>query len=166
MITERSNMPVQYETFSYRHAEEILNAHLSTKREITSVLDEVAEAKVGQGAEGLTPRIVSAFVARGWEKEVLVAENQPHEQRFDLFKDRVAIEIEFSRYEFLSRDYLRFLSAYNTDKIDVGVLITHAESGLARVKQKAVAPSLTRVKADLAWLRGTITVPLWVIALK
>lgn len=94
------------------------------------------------------------------------AEDQPHEQRFDLFKERVAIEIEFSRYEFLSRDYLRFLSAYNGDKIDVGVLITHAESGLARVKQKAVAPSLTRVKADLAWLRGTITVPIWVLALK
>jgi hypothetical protein len=166
MAQARSNLEVQYETFSYRHAEEILNAHLSIRREITSVLDEVQEAKVGLGAEALTPRIVSAFVACGWQKEVLVAENQPHEQRFDLFKDRVAIEIEFSRYEFLSRDYLRFLSAYNTDKIDVGVLITHAESGLTRVKQKAVAPSLTRVKADLAWLRGTITVPLWVIALK
>jgi len=166
MIPGRSNRLVQYETFSYRHAEEILNAHLSIRREITAVLDEVQEAKVGLGGEGLTPRIVAAFVARGWEKEVRVADNQPHEQRFDLFKDRVAIEIEFSRYEFLSRDYLRFLSAYNADKIDVGVLITHAESGLKRVKQKAMAPSLTRVKADLAWLRGTITVPIWVIALK
>jgi len=121
---------------------------------------------VGKGGDALTPRIVTAFLARGWQKEVRVAEDQPHEQRFDLFKERVAIEIEFSRYEFLSRDYLRFLSAYNGDKIDVGVFITHAESGLARVKQKAVAPSLARVKADLAWLRGTITVPIWVIALK
>jgi len=166
MIPERSNLVVLYETYSYRHAEEILNAHLSIKREITVVLDEVQEAPVSLGDEGLTKRLVSAFLARGWQKEVTVLENQPHEQRFDLLKDRVAIEIEFSRYEFLARDYLRFLSAYNADKIDVGVLITHAESGLHRVKQKAVAPSLTRVKADLIWLRPTITVPIWVIALK
>jgi hypothetical protein len=166
MIPERSNAAVQFETFNFRHAEEILNAHLSIRREITEALDEVQATNVGQGADALTPRIVSAFTKRKWEKEVLVAENQPHEQRFDLFKDRVAIEIEFSRYEFLSRDYLRFLSAYNSDKIDVGVLITHSKTGLSRVKHKAVAPSLVRVKADLAWLRGTITVPIWVIALQ
>lgn len=162
----RSNLDMQFDTFSFRHAEEILNAHLSIKREIIEALTEVQDTKVTTGPDALTPRIVKAFTARGWEKEVIVAENQPHEQRFDLFKQRVAIEIEFSRYEFLSRDYLRFLSAYNSDKIDVGVLITHAEEGLARVKQPNVAPSLTRVKADLEWLRGTITVPIWVIALK
>jgi hypothetical protein len=157
---------VQFDTFSYRHAEEILNAHLSIKREIENTLGKVQETRVSAKADSLTHRIVEAFTDRGWQKEVLVAEKQPHEQRFDLLKDNVAIEIEFSRYEFLSRDYLRFLSAYNSDKIDVGVLITHSEAGLDRVKGKAVAPSLTRVKADLEWLRGTITVPIWVIALK
>lgn len=157
---------MQFDTFSYRHAEEILNAHLSIKREIENTLGKVQETRVSAKADSLTHRIVEAFTDRGWQKEVLVAEKQPHEQRFDLLKDNVAIEIEFSRYEFLSRDYLRFLSAYNSDKIDVGVLITHSEAGLDRVKGKAVAPSLTRVKADLEWLRGTITVPIWVIALK
>jgi Restriction endonuclease BglII len=157
---------VQFETFSYRHAEEILNAHLSIKREIENALGKVQETYVSAKADSLTHRIVTAFTNHAWQKEVLVAENQPHEQRFDLMKDRVAIEIEFSRYEFLSRDYLRFLSAYNSDQIDVGVLITHSETGLSRVKHKAVAPSIVRVQADLAWLRGTITVPIWVIALK
>ncbi|HET7624294.1 MAG TPA: BglII/BstYI family type II restriction endonuclease [Verrucomicrobiae bacterium] len=157
---------MQFETFSYRHAEEILNSHLAIKREITCVLEEVEEANVAAGADGLTPKICSAFTSRKWQKEVLVMENQPHEQRFDLLKDRVAIEIEFSRYEFLSRDYIRFLSAYNADKIDVGVLITHSMSGLSRVKGKSIAPSMRRVQADLAWLRGTITVPIWVIGLK
>lgn len=157
---------MQFETFSYRHAEEILNSHLAIKREIIAALEEVEETKVAAGSDGLTPRICSAFVSRKWKKEVLVMENQPHEQRFDLLKDRVAIEIEFSRYEFLSRDYIRFLAAYNSDKIDVGVLITTSKSGLARIKHKAVAPYVDRVKADLAWLRGTITVPIWVIGLK
>jgi hypothetical protein len=157
---------VQFETFSYRHAEEILNSHLSIKREIMCVLEEVEETNVSAGADGLTPRICNAFSKRKWDKEVLVMENQPHEQRFDLMKERVAIEIEFSRYEFLSRDYIRFLAAYNADKIDVGVLITTSKSGLKRLKHKAVAPYVDRVKADLAWLRGTITVPIWVIGLK
>jgi hypothetical protein len=157
---------VQFETFSYRHAEEILNSHLSIKREIAAALEEVEETKVAAGSDGLTPRICNAFVNRSWAKEVLVMDNQPHEQRFDLMKDRVAIEVEFSRYEFLSRDYLRFLAAYNADKIDVGILITNSKSGLKRVKGRTIAPYLDRVKADLAWLRGTITVPIWVIGLK
>jgi hypothetical protein len=157
---------MDFETMSYRHAEEILNAHLQIKREISETLASIEEASVEIGSEGLTSRIVSKFLAKGWQKEVLVMDNQPHEQRFDLMKDRVAIEIEFSRYEFLSRDYLRFLSAYNADKIDVGVLITHTAAGLRRVKHKHIAPSLTRVRADLAWLRGTITVPIWVLALR
>ncbi len=161
-----SNLEVQFETFSYRHAEEIINARLSIRREIGEVLDSVQETNVAIGKDSLTPRIVNAFVKKGWQKEVLVMENQPHEQRFDLLKERVAIEIEFSRYEFLSRDYIRFLAAYNTDKIDVGVLITTSKSGLDRIKHKAVAPYVERVKADLAWLRGTITVPIWVIGLK
>jgi hypothetical protein len=48
----------------------------------------------------------------------------------------------------------------------VGVLILHADSALDRVKHKAVAPSLSRVQDDLAWLRPPLTVPLWVVALK
>ncbi|MCS7338546.1 MAG: hypothetical protein NZ739_09980 [Verrucomicrobiae bacterium] len=68
MIRGRSNLVVLYETYSYRHAEEILNAHLSIKREITAVLDEVQEAPVSLGTEGLTNRLVSAFTARGWQK--------------------------------------------------------------------------------------------------
>lgn len=124
------------------------------------------EAPVKQGPDGLTAALMAAFEGRGWAKEVPVSNNEDHEQRFDLAKDRVAVEIEFSRYEFLYRDYLRFLSAYNADKIDVGVLITHAESGLSRTKHPSGAPSMARVQTDLVWLRPTITVPIWVIALK
>jgi hypothetical protein len=157
---------VQFDTFSYRHAEEILNAHLAIKRQINEVLNGAKEAPVKQGPGGLTSALMTAFQNRSWKSEVPVSDKEEHEQRFDLSKERVAIEIEFSRYEFLYRDYLRFLSAYNADKIDVGILITHAESGLARTKHPSGAPSLTRVQTDLAWLRPTITVPLWIIGLK
>jgi Restriction endonuclease BglII len=157
---------VQFDTFSYRHAEEILNSHLAIKRQINEVLNAVKEAPVKQGPGGLTFALMAAFEGRGWSREVPVSDKEEHEQRFDLSKERVAVEIEFSRYEFLYRDYLRFLSAYNADKIDVGVLITNADSGLTRTKHPSGAPSLARVQADLAWLRPTITVPIWVVALK
>jgi len=157
---------VQFDTFSYRHAEEILNSHLAIKRQINEVLNSAKEAPVKQGPEGLTSALMAAFQKLGWKSEVPVSDKEEHEQRFDLCKERVAIEIEFSRYEFLYRDYLRFLSAYDADKIDVGILITHAESGLARTKHPSGAPSLARVQADLAWLRPTITVPIWIIGLK
>ena len=52
MIPARSNLGVQYETFSYRHAEEILNAHLAIKREITSALDTVVAAYPERTVEG------------------------------------------------------------------------------------------------------------------
>ncbi len=153
---------MQFDTFSHRHAEEILNAHLDVKREVLELIGKVQQSSATSGADSLHSRIIKGFAARGWKTETPVAINQPNEQRFDLFKKPVAIEIEFSRYEFLYRDYMRFLYAYNADAIEVGVLVIQSSAP----KGKSYAPSLERVKADLAWLRGTITVPLWVIALK
>ena len=157
---------MDFETISYRHAEEILNSKLAIKKELSESLSAVQAVPVKQGPEGLTSAICNAFLKKGWSKEVPVSDKQVHEQRFDLFKERVAVEIEFSRYEFLYRDYLRFLSAYNSDKIDVAVLITSADSGLVRIKYRSIAPSLTRIKDDFAWLRPSLTVPIWVIGLK
>jgi len=44
----------------------------------------------------------------------------------------------------------------------VGVLVIQSSAP----KGESYAPSLARVKADLAWLRGAITVPIRVVALK
>ncbi|MDE3068111.1 MAG: hypothetical protein KGJ60_11245 [Verrucomicrobiota bacterium] len=141
MTQPRSNLEVQFETFSYRHAEEILNAHFAVKKEIVELLNNVQQSSATRGANSLHSRIIKDFVARGWETETPVAANQPNEQRFDLFKHPVAIEIEFSRYEFLYRDYMRFLYAYNADAIEVSVLVIQSSAP----KGKSYAPSLERV---------------------
>ncbi len=153
---------MQFDTFSHRHAEEILNAHFAVKKQIVELIGKVQQSSATSGADSLHSRIIKSFAACGWETEIPVAANQPNEQRFDLFKKPVAVEIEFSRYEFLYRDYMRFLYAYNADAIEVALLVIKSTAP----KGKSYAPSLERVKADLAWLRGTITVPIWVIALK
>jgi hypothetical protein len=162
----RSTLGVEFDTVSYRHAVEILNSKHAVKCEIEEIIKATKSVQVQQGPQGLTTGLMSAFLSKGWVAEKPVSDKDTHEQRFDLFKERVAIEIEFSRYEFVYRDYFRFLSAYNVDMIDVGVLITHAASGLTRVKHPGCAPSLTRIKDDFSWLRPSLTVPIWVIALK
>jgi hypothetical protein len=151
---------VRIDEFSFRFGKEIIASRPETFASILAAVVNAQEAYLRRPKISIAAHLVREFSGEGWPK---CGKSEPS---FSFLKDRVAIEIEFSRCEFLSRDYLRFLSAYNSDKIDVGVLITHSEAGLARVKYKAVAPSIIRVKADLAWLRGTITVPIWVIALK
>jgi hypothetical protein len=153
---------MQFDTFSYRNAEEILNAHYSLKKEIVELLNAVQATGATKGPDSLHSQIIADFVTRGWESEMPVLENQENEQRFDLFKKPVAMEIEFSRYEFLYRDYIRFLAAYNADRIELGVLVTW----LTPPAGKSYNPSFARVKADLSSLKATITLPIWVIALK
>jgi len=83
------------------------------------------------------------FAAEGWLK------GGASEPRFSFLRERVAVQIRFS-----DRVLLRFLSAFQSNQIDVGVLIVDSKS------------QLSRVATDLIWLRSTLTVPLWVICLR
>jgi hypothetical protein len=166
MSQPRSNLEVQIEPFSYRHADEILNSNLPVKNEILKILNSAVAVPVQKGEEGLTAKLSEAFREHGWSGEVPVIEGKLHTQFFDFYKSRVAIEIEFSRYEFIYRDFIRFLAAYNANKIDVGVIITNTRAGLERIKHKSSGPSYERVLEELDWLRPTLTVPLWIIGLK
>lgn len=166
MADTRSNLEVQFDSRSYRHADEILNSNLAVKNEISHILNSCVAVPVQQGEEGLTAKISESFRANNWSGEVPVVEGRLHTQYFDFFKGRVAVEIEFSRYEFVYRDFIRFLAAYNADKIDVGVLITNTKEGLNRIKYKSSGPSFERVCEELDWLRPTLTVPIWLIGLQ
>lgn len=70
------------------------------------------------------------------------------------------MELEFSRYEFVYRDFIWFLAAYDADKIDVGVLITNTKVSLNRIKHKSSGPIFERVCEELDWLRPVLTVPI------
>ena len=157
---------MQFETFSYRHADVILNSNYAVKEDITKILNSAVAVPVRMGKEGLTAKLSETFRKHGWTGEEPLVKGKLHTQYFDFYKSRVAIEIEFSRYEFVYRDFIRFLAAYNADKIDVGVIITNTRAGLPRIKHKSSGPSYERVLEELDWLRPTLTVPLWIIGLK
>jgi hypothetical protein len=160
MTQPRSNLEVQFETFNYRHAEEILNAHKPVKDEILAVVKKIQPGAATRGAESLHSRILSEFVNLGWRKEVPIVETEQHQERLDLLKAPVGIEVTFNRQEMLYRDYLRFIKAESSGKIEVGVLITR------EVGRKSYEPSFVYVQSQLDALRQTITVPIWVIGLR
>ena len=158
---------MKFSTYSYRQAEIILNSKFILKEEITSTLRSLTiqhgERKIRGGSTDPHKIIQDAFVKQGWRNEALVSADTSKRQYFDLYKERIAIEIEFSRNENLYRDYLRFLLAYNEDKIDVGVIITLDPKIKVLYKQSAVRPDIDYAKDDLRWLRPVLGVPIWTI---
>ena len=89
-----------------------------------------------------------------------------HEKEHRFARERVAVILAFSHYAFVYRELLHLLAAFGADKIDSGVLFTFADSAIIAKDHASFAPSFCSVKEDLAWLRPTLTVPLWIVALK
>lgn len=160
--------------YEYRHAESILNANHRLRKEIERILTRL-ELELPPSYGPRSPRdasrphrqIQQAFVSHGWKAEVLVSPRTGKRHYFDLYKDRVAIEIEISNRELLYRDYIRFLLAEADDRLDVGVILVLDED--ARYAHPCGTrnglPRLEDVADDLKSLHGIIGVPIWVVAL-
>jgi len=129
--------------FSIRFGKEILWACPELHASIVAVLEHAREAHVREPNISKAEHLRREFAAEGWLK------GGASEPRFSFLRERVAVQIRFS-----DRALLRFLFAFKADQIDVGVLIVDSKS------------QLSRVATDLIWLRSTLTLPLWVIALK
>lgn len=160
---------MEFSKYSYRQAEIILNSKFMLKEEITKTLNSLSirhgERETRRGSIDPHKIIQHAFIKKGWSDEFLISAKTKKKQYFDLYKNRVALEIEFSRSENLYRDYLRFILAHNEDKIDVGVIITLDRKVKTKYKYSAVRPDIQYAIDDLTWLRPILGVPIWVIGL-
>lgn len=157
-------------TFDYRHAEILLNANHKLKKEVENVLGGLhLQIPRGRDAQVCGPhrQVQRAFVRRGWKGEALVSPHTLRRHYFDLLKQRVAIEIEFSNRELLYRDYMRFLMAQGEGRIDVGVIVMlDAEACYAHPwGGRNGLPRLDDAVDDLTALAHHITVPIWLVAL-
>ena len=90
----------------------------------------------------------------------------------DLCKWKVAIELEFSRFEMFFRDFFRFMLLYERREIDVGVIITLDEMAYERWQggvssYRSARASLQRL---IDFLKGdyssVVRVPLWCIGVE
>jgi len=162
---------VRIRTYSYRHAECILNGNYRLKREMEQILAQLDLEPPSRclklDAQSPHRRIQRAFFRRRWQTEVLVSPVTCHRHYFDVYKDRVAVEIETSCRERLYRDYWRFLMAEADGRLDVGVIILLEASSdfMYPNAHRGGAPVLEDVMDDLKSLRTVVTVPIWVVAL-
>ncbi|MFW9889137.1 MAG: BglII/BstYI family type II restriction endonuclease [Candidatus Thorarchaeota archaeon] len=153
---------MMYDTFTYRNADAIIHSKSDRRQEIETMLITLPDK---HPVAGLHRKIQNALAQVGWSKEELVSHSLKKVQSFDNYKDRIALEIELSRYEFVYRDYFRFLLAYNEDKIDIGVLIVFTEDARSKYKDASSAPSYQICIDELPNLKPMLGVPIWVIGL-
>lgn len=153
---------MRFAKYSYRFAEEILNSKMALKNEIEDIINGLSI--------NLTSRvrphdqIKNAFIQRNWSEEEKISERVP--MRHDLFKERVAIEIETSHFIHTYHDYLKFIAAFNEGRIDLGILIIYSDAYVKKHRLGGDKPKLSKVKKDLNLFRLIIPVPIYVIGLE
>ena len=107
--------------------------HPRILKEIQTILHDTPPFPHG-AIKGQTVKnhLTEAFVAHGWETEGAVDFSTDKKDALDLCKWKIAIEVEFSRFEMFFRDFFRFMLLYERREIDVGVTITLDEMAYER----------------------------------
>jgi hypothetical protein len=160
-------------SYSYRFADEVLNAKLATKKEIEEILDDRTLDPRELSRPHFNELLRTAFVSKGWEDQPTVFDEQGDPSaRMDFLKDRVGIEVEFGHSSFLGIDLLKFqVSSYSgINKIDIGVYITTTKDFQKRMKTEfnqnwEGSLSYEKVVRYLPHLKSAIQVPVYVIGI-
>jgi len=145
--------------YDFKHATLILN-DMEMKGEIERILRSVT-TPLGRNILPTPSKVLTdAFVKQGWQTEYQVSDRSGN-LRFDLYKNGVAIEIQLTDPADCYNDYLKFLLAYNQERIEVGVEIVYDES----IKGNNL-PKLQKATNDLNVFRRVLSCPIWVIGLR
>ena len=156
-----------FQTHSFRFAEEILSSKFpDAVDEIKHVLSDHIKYlnPYGKGKNRPHEVIKRAFKDNSdWSTEESISEKI--RKKHDLFKNRIAIEIETTNISGTYRDYLKFLTSFNAGKIDLGILIIFSDEFVKKYYPKGRDLMFSRVKRDLELFRLIIPIPILVIAL-
>ena len=131
----------KYEIREWKHASAILQADF--REEWDEIIDVLANIEVlrshvlagGGGRSKITQGIDGAFYGRGWEEKkwetkivVDEATTETPTHKVDCYKNRVAVEIEWSNKDpFFDRDLNNFRLLFDLRAISVGVIITKSD---------------------------------------
>ena len=154
---------MRFSKWSFRNADVILETKPERQTEIEGVLERLPEK---HPVDNLHNLVCKGLSNAGWSKSKEISRHLPKKQTFDSFDDRIGVEVEFSRYEIVYRDYFRFLLAYNLDKIDLGILVVFTEETKKKYKDPNVAPSFEYCVSELESLKHLVGVPILVIGLE
>ena len=167
---------MNYRTFSYRFADQVLNSNQRTRSEIEDIVREVQLPEGEYKRVALNVAFRDAFVRRGWSEQSRLFENGDAEEgedvpfsKLDFLKNRTGVEVAFSHASFIGIDLLKFqmMSYASLDKIDVGVYIV-VTNAMHKATGKAFDGSVTyeKVVRYLPHFKSAIQVPVLVIGLQ
>ena len=165
---------MRFSEYSHRHGKELLQVlHPQVFEEIQAILVELDPFSHGS-IKGTTVKqhMTDAFISHGWEKEGRAEFSSNKKDYLDLYKSKIAIEMEWSRFEMFFRDFFRFMLLYERKHIDVGIIITYDE--MAYQRWEGEAKSYKSARASLQkltdFLKGDystiINVPLCCIGIE
>ena len=165
---------MKFNEYSYRHGKELLKVqHPDILKEVQTILKNLEPFPHGQ-KKGITVKnyISDAFVSNGWKKEGRADFGTDKTDFVDICKWKVAIEMEYSRFEMFFRDFFRFMLLYERREIDVGIIITLDD--MAYQKWGKGVSSYESARASLQklvdFLKGDyssiVKVPLWCIGIE
>lgn len=167
---------MKYEDYSHRHDRKLLQLlHPSIFKEVLTILKQLEPFAHGaKKGKTVKEHIAEAFVAHGWEKEARAEFGTDKKDSLDLckWKDKVAIEMEFSRFEIFFRDFFRFMLLYEKQILDVGIIMTFHEMAYRRWQGDVRAYKSARASLQklVDFLEGdyssVVTVPLWCIGIE
>jgi hypothetical protein len=99
-------------------------------------------------------KILGLFKESGWEREKSVAIGLT--QRWDAYKEKVVVTVEFSLIDAIQRDFLRALLWNRQGKIDVLVCIVHMEK----------EPTFNSVRRNIRIFSSILTFPILLIGVQ
>ena len=160
--------------YSHRHGKELVQMlHPTEYEEITSILRGL-EPFPHETVKNSTPvtHINEPFEERGWELEKIIPLSENKSDYCDMYKNKIFIEQEYSKFETLFRDFFRFILLHDRVELDVGVIICYDES--AFIRWGSAVPSYKSSRATLQRTRDFLTgdygsvvrVPVWVIGIE
>lgn len=135
---------VGFEFFSFRGADKVLVGK-GLLEEVKSILQSVLELDHAE--------IQECFRSKGWASEWKIARETTW--RWDAYKDKVAVSIEFSLIDAVHRDFLRAILAQKRNDLDVLVYVTSALE----------EPRFRNVKRDIGIFSEILTFPILLIGL-
>lgn len=172
-MAERTRLRFALQRFSYRFAEQVLNANLAIKQEIEGVLTDPSIQIPSLSRPEFNSVLRERFISLGWEDQpALFDEPGDPGAKMDFLKARVGIEVGFSHASFVGIDLLKFQTAsYSAlNKIDVGVYVVTTKScqnRLGRECKQNWEGSLTfeKVVRYLPHFKSAIQVPILVLGI-
>jgi hypothetical protein len=164
---------IRLRCFSFRFAEQVLNARLAIKQEIEAVLQDPSIDPRELSRPRFNELLGQLFTARGWQSQPEVfPEPQDPSAKMDSLKDRVGMEVEFGHSSFIGIDLLKFqVSSYSSlDQIDVGVYVVTTRAFQKRMVTEYSQKwdgSLTfeKVERYLPHFKSAIQVPIYLLGI-